>query len=94
MKKAFLILLILGLSFATPEEEFTQCHKTCCVSNAGEWNSQSESCEIGYDTGGQRYDACLDQCVDNLYADMGVSGGCCGPAFLLLGLGFLVYRHN
>jgi len=93
MKKAFLILLILGLSFAAPEEEFVQCHKTCCISNAGQWDDSMQDCNIGYDEGGQRYDACLDQCVDNLYADMRV-GGCCGPTFLLLGLLFLVYRHG
>ncbi|MBN1170342.1 hypothetical protein JXA56_04920 [Candidatus Micrarchaeota archaeon] len=94
MRRALFVLLIMGLAFATPEEEFARCHKTCCTGNGGIWNDEYQNCDIGYDENGQRYDACLDQCVDKIYSNIGLNNGCCGPAFLLLGLLFLVYRNK
>ena len=96
MKRIILLLLIAGLAFAQDaEERFTQCHRNCCVSSGGEWIEASESCDIGYESGGQNYDVCVDHCVDELYGELGISDGniCCGPAFLLLGLVFLAYKR-
>ncbi len=87
MRMAFALLILAGIAFANFDSgAFSDCDKSCCTGNGGQWDSEYEYCDI--DTSSASYDGyeeCFEQCFEDVYGESLAEGACCCvPAFILL----------
>ena len=81
MKNIFIFLVLLSsMAFAaqaSSEDIQERCGSQCCSSFDGTWDGQS--C-IG------AKEESVDSCISTCTSIASGKGGCCGPAFILLGI--------